>query len=310
MKTKDFYKRMRLQEQEKRTAGNESTADLYRAVRNHFECFNGKRELSLKEVTPEMVYRFMEWLREKGLRVNSVNSYMSNLRAMYHRACRNEGKRLRESPFAGLRLRREETPKRAVPAKVIKQIASLDLKAEPKKQLAADLALFSFMACGMPFVDVVHLTRENLIENGKVLTYNRQKTGVLIQMEVTQGMQFLIDRYSRPGARYLFPVLPENATHEQYKYCLARQNGCLEEVGRLLNWDGKLTTYAFRHAWASEAYHMHVSISIISQALGHTTEKMTHDYLQYFSAKEVGKAVKQVSEKVGELVRRVPLFMK
>lgn len=208
MKTKDFYKRMRLQEQEKRTAGNESTADLYRAVRNHFECFNGKRELSLKEVTPEMVYRFMEWLREKGLRVNSVNSYMSNLRAMYHRACRNEGKRLRESPFAGLRLRREETPKRAVPAKVIKQIASLDLKAEPKKQLAADLALFSFMACGMPFVDVVHLTRENLIENGKVLTYNRQKTGVLIQMEVTQGMQFLIDRYSRPGARYLFPVLP------------------------------------------------------------------------------------------------------
>lgn len=303
MKNKDFYKEMKLQEQEKRSAGDESTADLYRAVRNHFECFNRKKELALKDMTVEMVYGFLEWLREKGLRVNSVNSYMSNLRAMYNRACRGWVNKPLESPFAGLRLKREETLKRAMPAQVIEQIASLDLKEEPKKQLAADLALFSFMACGMPFVDLVHLTRENLIDNEKVLTYNRQKTGVLIQMEVTMGMQLLIDRYSRPGARYLFPVLPENATHEQYKYSLACQNEYLEEIGKLLNWDGKLTTYVFRHSWASEAYHNHVPISIISQALGHTSEKMTHIYLQAFSAKEVGKAVKQVAEKVELLLK-------
>ncbi|WP_075558357.1 tyrosine-type recombinase/integrase [Parabacteroides timonensis] len=303
MKNKDFYKEMKLQEQKKRSAGDESTADLYRAAGNHFKRFNNGRELSLKDITPTMVYAFVEWLREKGLRTNSVNSYLSNLRAMYHRACRSWKGKPQDSPFAGLHLRQEETLKRAAPAKVIKQIASLDLKAEPKKQLAADLALFSFMACGMPFVDVVHLTRENLIENGKVLTYNRQKTGALIQIEVTVGMQFLIDRYSRPGERYLFPVLPENATHEQYKCCLARQNEFLEEIGKLLNWDGKLTTYVFRHSWASEAYHSHVPISIISQALGHTSEKMTHVYLQSFSAKEVGKAVKQVAEKVELLLK-------
>ena len=32
MKDKDFYKQMRTQEQEKRSAGDESTADLYRAT--------------------------------------------------------------------------------------------------------------------------------------------------------------------------------------------------------------------------------------------------------------------------------------
>nr|WP_129733190.1 site-specific integrase [Parabacteroides goldsteinii] len=302
MKNKDFYKQMRLLEQEKRSAGNNSTADLYRAVRNHFENFNSGRELSLDDITRSKVYGFIEWLRQKGLRVNSVNSYLSCLRAMYNRACLGWKKKPWESPFTGLRLKREETRKRAVTTQVIKQIASLDLKEEPKKQLAADLSLFSFMACGMPFVDLVHLTRDNLIDDGKVLTYHRQKTGVLIQIEVTLGMQFLIDRYSRPDAHYLFPVLSEDATYEQYKYCLAKQNQYLKDLCVLLNLDETLTTYVFRHAWASEAYHCHVPIGIISQALGHTTERMTHTYLLAFGVDELGKAAKQVSGKVEQLV--------
>ncbi|WP_455640162.1 tyrosine-type recombinase/integrase [Parabacteroides sp.] len=304
MKNKNFYKQMKLQEQEKRSAGNESTADLYRAVHNHFKSFNADRELSLRDVTSCMVHSFAEWLREKDLRVNSVNSYLSNLRAMYNRASLELKKKPQESPFAGLRLRREETRKRAISAQVISQIAALDLEKEPQRQQAADLSLFSFIACGMPFVDVVHLTRDNLVENGTVLSYRRQKTGALIQMEITPGMQFLIDRYSRPDSIYLFPVLPENATHEQYKYCLSRQNHYLEELCVLLNLDEKLTTYVFRHAWASEAHHQHVPIGIISQALGHSSEKMTRTYLSAFSLDELAEANKHVSGKIEMLVRR------
>lgn len=304
MKNKDFYKQMVLQEEEKRAAGDESTADLYRAVCNHFRNFSGRRELSLKEVTPGMVHGFVEWLRERGLRVNSVNSYLSNLRAMYNRACLGWRKKPQESPFAGLRLKREETHKRAVSEIVIGQIASLDLINEPKKQLAVDLALFSFMACGIPFVDIVHLTRDNLIKNGKVLSYRRKKTGALIEMEITTGIQFLLDRYNQPDAEYIFPVLPENATHEQYKYCLAKENRYLKEICLLLSLPEKLTTYVFRHTWASEAYHRNVPIGIISQALGHATEKMTHTYLSAFSLDKVTEASRLVSERVEMLVRR------
>ena len=225
MKKRDFYGQMLLQEEDKRSCGDESTADLYRAVRNHFMCFSGGKELCLKEVTPALVEAFLKWLREKGLRVNTVNSYMSNLRAMYNRARRESKEKRGESPFAGIHLKQEETRKRAVPVEVIKEIAALDLKSEPKKQLAVDLALFSFMACGIPFVDIVHLTGENLVENGTVLQYHRKKTGAFIQMEVTSGMQMLLDRYKDEERRYLFPVLPEDATHEQYKSCLATETG-------------------------------------------------------------------------------------
>ena len=296
MKHKEFHKLMSLQEKEKRSAGDESTADLYRAVCNHFKDYNRGRELFLTDITPGVVNDFIEWLRKKGLRINSVNSYLSNLRAMYNRACLGWKKKPQESPFAGLRLRREKCCKRAIPVSEIVRIASLDLKDEPRKQRVADLALFSFMACGMPFVDVVHLTHENLTEAGKVLSYRRQKTGALIRMEVTPGMQALIDRYSRSDTKYLFPVLnlqPEGNLADHY----------LDEIRQQLGMDGKLTTYVFRHTWASEAYHRHVAIGIISQGLGHSTEMMTRDYLSEFELDKLAQANKQVSGRIEMLVR-------
>lgn len=302
MKNNDFCKQMRLQEQEKRSAGKESTADLYRAVRNHFMQFSGRSELPLKEVTSGMVDDFQKWLKDRGLRVNSVNSYMSNLRTMYNRASRGRKGRPLESPFAGIRLRREETVKRAVPAEVIRKLASLDLKENPRKRLAADLAVFSFLACGIPFVDIAHLTDENLSDGGKVLSYCRQKTGVRIRMEVNRGMRQLIDRYRSPERKYLFPVLPEDAVHEQYKACLAQENRYLAQLRAELGLEDVLTTYVFRHAWASEAYHRGVPIRIISQALGHRSEETTRIYLAAFGLDKMTEATRIVTEEVEMLL--------
>ncbi len=303
MKRKDFCGLMATQEQDKRRRGDESTADLYRAVRNHFERFITDVGPAHKDVTAELVQDFQLWLQRKGLRVNTVNSYLSCLRAMYNRALPFGRGRQERSPFAGLRLKREETRKRAVPVEVIKKIASLDLKKEPAKQLAADLALFTFLACGIPFVDIVHLTGENLVENGTVLEYRRQKTGVLIRMEVSAEMRMLIDRYSSAERHYLFPVLSEDMTHEQYKACLATENRYLKDLSVMLNLPETLTTYSFRHAWASEAYHLHVPIGVISQALGHTSERTTRIYLKEFDVSEVAKANRQVSETIGCYLR-------
>lgn len=305
MKKKNFYKQMEIQEHEKRAASTNSTADMYRTVRNHFKCFNEDEEFDLKDMTSDRVQGFLAWLQAKGLRVNTLNSYISNLRAMYNRACRGWKSKPTESPFAEVRLKRQETRKRAVSVEVIEKIASLELDEEPEKKQAVDLALFSFMACGTPFVDIAHLTKDNLTDNGTVLSYKRKKTGVLVQIEISAGMQLLIDRYSRPDAHYLFPILSEYTTHEQYKYLLSRQNHYLGEVSEELNLSEPLTTYTFRHSWASEAYHRDVPIGIISQALGHSSEKMTRIYLSAFDVDKVGEANKRVSGKIELLLGKL-----
>lgn len=305
MKNKDFCTVMLEQQKQKRDNGKEGTADLYRATSNHFIVFLEEKGMVvlLADVTNELVLEFIVWLQGKKLRVNSINSYISNLRAMYNRACWGWKGHPGERPFDGIQLKREETVKRAVAVEVVKQIVELDLKEEPEKKLAVDIGLFSFLACGMPFVDIVHLTEENLVDEGKVLSYRRQKTGALIEMEISEPMRMLIEHYSRPDAPYLFPVLPEGATHEKYKYCLAKENEHLKEVQRLLGLSTKLTTYVFRHSWASAAYHRDVPIAVISQALGHSSEKMTRIYLSAFDADKVGKANKMVSEGMEELLR-------
>lgn len=304
MKNKDFCKLMLGQERQKRSNGDESTADLYRASRNHFARFIKEKDktVCLGDVTQELVQEFIVYLHGQKLSGNSQNSYISNLRAMYNRACKSWKGRPNERPFEGILLKREETTKRAVPLEVIKKMVTLDLTDEPEKKQAVDLALFSFLTCGMPFVDIVHLTGDNLIEEGKVLSYRRQKTGALIKIEISEAMQLLIDRYKQPGSKYLFPVLQEGATYEEYKYSLAQENKYLKKVQDSLGLSTTLTTYVFRHSWASEAYHRGIPIAIISQALGHSSEKMTRIYLSAFDAEKVGEANEMVSEGIKELM--------
>lgn len=312
MKKYDFYACMKVHETQKREAGAESTADLYRAVRNRFLHYSPKEKMLLKDLTASMISGFRNTLMKERLRVNTVNSYISCLRAMYNRGCREAGYKPKMNPFEGLRLKREETKKRAVSIRTVERIASLNLKKKPELAQAADLALFSFMACGMPFTDLVHLTKENIQENGKLLVYRRRKTGVLIQIGINSGMEQLIRQYTRPDSTYLFPVLPENATHLTYKTALATHNLQLKRIGRLLKLPTPLTSYVFRHTWASEAYRQHVNISVISQALGHTTEKMTRNYLTRLAPEEIINANKKVTDKIEKLILKEPptLFMK
>ena len=154
----------------------------------------------------------------------------------------------------------------------------------------------------MPFADIVRLSGENLVEEGKVLSYRRQKTGALIEMEVSESMQLLIDRYRRADSKYLFPVLEEGATHEQYKHCLAQENQYLAEVQVLLGLSARLTTYVFRHSWASAAYHLGYTDCCHQPGIGTFFRKMTRIYLSAFDAGKVGEANKKVSEGIKELM--------
>lgn len=311
MEKKNFYESMRKQERKKREAGAESTADLYRAVRNRFFRFCGKEVFSYKDLRPPQVIDFMSSLRNERLCVNTVNSYISCFRAMYNKICREMRYRPKIHPFEGIRLKREETAKRAVTVNVMEEMARLNYKDHPDQAQAAGLALFCFMACGMPFVDLVHLTKDNIREGGRILTYHRQKTGTLIQIRISPGMKFLIDRYADPASPYLFPLLSENTSHEQYKALLAVHNRRLKEIGERLHLPVSMTSYVFRHTWASEAYRQHIAINVISQALGHTSEKMTHHYLARLDTREIGNANELVINKVEKLIRKekVPLFM-
>ena len=131
-----------------------------------------------------------------------MNSYLSSFRAIYHTAVREElAPADRLSPLAHLNLRQEETAKRAPSYSDNGRDCPDGPLAEPELQAAKDFAL-SFLACGMPFIDLAHLTRDNIVDNERSTTVARR--GVLVRVGITPGMQRLFDKYALSDSRYLF----------------------------------------------------------------------------------------------------------
>lgn len=288
----------------RRKAGRDATADLYRAAGNWFRKYRHGHDISLSQLTPSLVDGFIAFLQaERKLKVNSVNSYVSALRAMYNIMIREQGYIPRIHPFAHIVIHPEKTIKRAVNLEVFEQISVLDLKGEPELQFAADLCVFSFIACGIPFVDLAHLTRDNI--KGDTLVYNRTKTGSPIKVSLTSGMRCLLDKYASLSSPYLFPVFPPEgpASYEHYKMLLRKYNFALKRIGERLQLPALLTSYVVRHSWATIAYRKYTPIALISQALGHASEQTTRHYLAQLDPSELSKANILITGTVDNLVR-------
>lgn len=288
----------------KREAGKESTADLYCVVSNRLRCFTKNSQLPFTAVTVTLIDAFAASLHAEGLAVNTVNSYLSTLRAAYHHAVRAELFEPGKDPFVRLHLRREETAKRAIPAHDIRKIMQAGEQEENASLCyTLDFFIFSFLACGMPFIELAYLTGKNIV--GNEIVYHRHKTGTLVRIGITPAMRILLDRYRRKGACYLFPVLREGKdSYTHYKTALKRYNKQLKEIGRRLHIPGKLTSYVARHSWATEALRKNTPVAQIGQAMGHTSEKATRFYLAQLDQSTLNKANAKITKEFDKLITR------
>lgn len=265
-------------EKDKYASGKKGTAGLYKATRNQFALFIGQRKLNLKKVNTQLVNDFVDYLQSLCLSRNSISNYTSILRTVYNSAVSENLIAPKENPFQKLRLRPVPSYKRSVGMNVIKEMTQMNLKGNKRLGFARDLFLFSFMACGMAFVDLAHLTRKNL--HGNVLVYYRVKTKTEIRVTITAGMRRLLDKYMEENSVLLFPILKsEDASYECYKVALRTYNRRLGAIGNKLSNPVKLTSYVARHSWAMCAKEKSASVAVIGQALGHTSEKTTRFYL-------------------------------
>ena len=265
---------------EKEKSGSaQSTASLYKVTQGHLERFVGTDILKMKQVTPLLVKDFVSYLQSLNLSPNSVTNYTSIFRTVLNSAVSESLVTPETNPFQKIHLRPVSTYKRSVGIQVIKDMTELDLKGKKRLDFARDLFLFSFMACGMAFVDLAHLTRNNV--RGNVLVYYRVKTKTEIRVTITSGMRRLLEKYARDNSNLLFPVLQsEEVSYERNKVAIITYNRRLAKIGDMIDCPVKLTSYVARHSWAMQAKENSVSVAVISQALGHTSERTTLFYLK------------------------------
>lgn len=72
---------------------------------------------------------------------------------------------------------------------------------------------------------------------------------------------------------------------------IGKVNKHLKALGIELELDKKLTTYVARHSFSTTLKRSGVSTSLICEALGHNSEKVTQIYLDSFENEQIDEAM-------------------
>ena len=287
-----FQPFMRTLIREEQELGKIRKVEIYTTTLNSFNRFLEGKNLLFKEMTPGLVGRYELWLAKRHICRNTSSFYMRILRAVYNQAVERRQTPQRY-PFKHVYTGVGETAKRALPLSTIKQLTSLDLGRTPHLAFARDMFLFSFYTRGMSFVDMAFLQQEN-IRDGR-LRYTRRKTGKTLSIRWEPCMQSIVDRYRSQCSGYLLPILQgagadEQSLHRQYKTRIYSVNSALKTISGMLGLQHVITTYSARHSWASIAYRKEVPLSVISEGMGHNSEKMTRIYLSSLENAAIDRA--------------------
>ncbi len=277
-----------------RQLGKIRTSETYTATLKSFMEFREEQDVPLDGVNSDLMLLYEAHLKAKGVRMNTISFYMRILRAVYNRAVEKE-LTPQKYPFRHVYTGVDKTVKRAVPVKVIKALKELDLSMKSSLDFARDMFMFSFYTRGMSFVDMAYLKKTDL-QNG-ILTYCRRKTGQRLTVKWEKCMEEIIKKYPSNSSTYLLPIIKEQGNErKQYDNALHLVNYRLKDLSGMLKLQRPLTMYVARHSWASVAKVRNVPLSVISEGMGHDSEKTTQIYLASLEASVVDKANKMILE--------------
>lgn len=260
--------------------------------------FNKHLNIYFVDIDVSWLKRYEAWLRKQGLASNTIKGKFVDIRTMYNIAIDENIVKVEHYPFRKFKIAKlqQETAKRAISKEDISRI--IEYKTDnPLVQFAIDIFTFSYIMGGINFVDISTLTKENMMDNR--LVYIRHKTKKLIQLPLQDKAIELIEKYHDDGNPYLFPILKAYHKTEQQKFnrvhkIISNVNNRLKKIGKELEIPVTLTTYVARHSHATVLKKAGVATSIISESLGHSSEKITQVYLDSFGNEQMDEAMKNL----------------
>ena len=265
---------------------------------NSFIKFNKHLDIPFSDIDAAWLKRYELWMKEQNLSVSTISTRVRHLRAVFNLAIAEHSIKNDCYPFHSYKVSKlnRQTVKRALTKQDILKV--MQYKGTSSMEcLAIDIFIFSYLNAGINFIDIAKLKHSNIAENH--LIYNREKTKKLINVPLQVKALEIIAKYQKDKSPCLFPILsPFHKTEVQIANrlhkMLAKINKHLKELGERLELPIPLTTYVARHSYATVLKRAGVSTSIISESLGHSSEKITQVYLDSFDNEQINNAMKNL----------------
>lgn len=264
-----------------------------------FHEFRCGEDLTFSQMTSDMMEQYEAWLKDRGLRQNSIANYLRTLRTFYHKAIEQHLATDR-GIFRHVQIGSVQTRKRAISIQDIHRIEQLHLPDGSFLVVARDLFLFSFYMRGMAFVDMAYLKKTDL--RCGMVTYSRNKTNQTLSISWEKPMQAIVEKYAdqTQDSPYMLPILSgsETDSYTRYKTVEQRVNRSLKQIGQMIGLKIPLTTYVARHSWASIALRMDIPLATISEGMGHHSYRTTQIYLQSIDVGTIDQANRKILKQV------------
>lgn len=299
----------------KATSGNSRTAKNYLSCTRKLRTYLGGQadSFSLQQVTSCWVEDWVEWLSQvHPHHPGTVDFYFRCSRAMYNQVAASHRGRQKGDypphPFKGIRIRKDSTARRALPAGEVKRLLGAGFRATLHVRLheSLDVLLFMLFMRGMVFQDVYNLRWDAIDAHGRI-RYRRSKTGSLIETGIPPEAVEIMERYRCHHSPYVFPFLhrgkkagSEEITEDT---ALRRVNCHAAAIGTQAELSIPLSTYVMRHTWATLMLESGKPVELISQCLGHASIRTTQIYLSRIST---AKADTEVNDMFDQLLRQAP----
>ena len=284
-------------------------AKTFQELRTSLTKFCRSLDFYFIDIDAEWLKRYEQWLRvERHYSDNSIGIRFRSLRVLYNSAITDGLIKKADYPFDTFKVSRfkEATAKRSLTKEDIRRIMDCEVRTltkypKPFLQLAKDLFLFSYLSCGINLTDILHIRYADIVDGR--LVFNRQKTGKLLSFQLQPAALDILGKYRQPNAHpqdYIFPVLRRSVhvtAQQQYgrvQRTNKRINRYLKLIGEHLHLPITLTTYVARHSFATVLKRSGVSTSIISESLGHSSEKITQIYLDSFENSQIDAAMQNL----------------
>jgi len=219
---------------------------------------------------------------------NARAIHLRNIRAVFNKAIDEEVIGLELYPFRRFKIEKERTHKRAVTLQQLRALFAYPCETAAE-EWAVDMARLIFYLIGINTVDLFTLEEYD----GEYIHYRRAKTGSLYTVRVEPEAEALLEKYR--GREHLLNFRERFRRLDSFK---AKINKTLKAIAAKRPDIPPMTSYTFRHTWATLAARLDIPKETIAAGLGHAQNATVTDVYIDFDRKKVDVANRRVLDYV------------
>lgn len=248
-----------------------------------------KQTITFKDLSPSFLKAYEIHLRQEGKGEGGIAFNMRHIRALFNIAINNGVASADSYPFRIYKISKLKGLKRkiALSLEEWEKFKNVDLSDYPDLIQAHKLFLFSYYTRGINYTDIMQLEWSD-IHNGNIY-YTRSKTNRDFVIGLREPITQILEYFKRQNncSKYVFPIiLKDDLTPQQFENrkhkTLSKLNKKLNTIAQLSGLKKNITTYVARHSYATHLKQKGVSVSVISELLGHSSVDVTMSYLKEF----------------------------